>query len=178
MKTTILKIITNTFLTIGTWVFVTNLLDSGSDERLLAGLGAALIYLYISINDFWIKDDYKINLFWKVVLTLLILIGIWLFVTNTLDSGSDERMLAGLGAAISILGITIKGNYSKSEDIPLTGIKNIGTIVFIAFIVVFTFWGLHHKKIRYIESDLYSLESDINSLEKKVDDLEDNSHYH
>lgn len=178
MKTTILKIIANTFLTIGTWVFVTNVLDSGSEERILAGLGAALIFLNISISDFWIKEDYKINLLWKIVLTLLVFIGIWLFVTNTLDSGSEERIIAGLGGAITILGITLKGNYRKSEEIPLSGIKNINTIVSIAFIVLFTFWGMHHKDIRYIESDISNIESNINSLEYKVDDLEDYSHYH
>ncbi|HMU14678.1 MAG TPA: hypothetical protein PKE53_11820, partial [Flavobacteriales bacterium] len=75
MKTSILKIIANTFLTIGTWVFVTNVLDSGSDERIFAGLGAALIFLNISISDFWIKEDYKINLLWKIVLTLSAFIG-------------------------------------------------------------------------------------------------------
>lgn len=178
MKTTILKIIANTFLTIGIWVFITNVLDSGSDERILAGLGAALIYLYISLKDFWLKEVYKINLFWKIVLTLSGVIGIWLFVTNTLDSGSDERILAGLGGAITILGIVLKDNYSKSDDIPLLRNKNISTVVFIAFIVVFTFWGLHHKDIRYIERDINNVESDVNSLEYKVNDLESNSHYH
>lgn len=182
MKTSILKIVANTFLTIGTWVFVTNVLDSGSDERISAGLGAALIFLYISIIDFWINEDYKINLLWKIVLTLLVFIGIWLFVTNTLDSGSDERIFAGLGAAITVLSIILKGNHRKSEEVLLSGNKNISTIVSIAFIVLFTFWGLHHKDIRYIENDISTLESNvessINSLKNKVDDLEDNSHYH
>ncbi len=182
MKTSILKFIANTFLTIGTWVFVTNVLDSGSDARISAGLGAALIFLHISINDFWIKEDYKIIFFWKIILTLLMFFGIWLFVTNTLGSGSDARISAGLGGAITILGITLKENYRKSEEIPLSNIKNISTIVSIAFIVLFTFWGLHYKDIRDIESDInYSrrnVESSINYLEDKVKDLDNNYHYH
>jgi hypothetical protein len=178
MKTSNLKIIANTFLTIGTWVFIYNVSGDGSAERISAGLGAALIFLNISISDFWIKEDYKINLRKKIVLTLLVFIGIWLFVTNTLDYGWDERRIAGLGGAMTILGIILKENYRKSEEIPSSGIKKINTIASITFIVLFTFWGMQHKDMRYIKRDINSLENKVDDLENKVDYFEDNSHYH
>lgn len=178
MKSTILKITANATLLIGVWVFISNVLDSGSDERVLAGLGSALICLYVFLNDFWIKDSLSMKLIWKILSTLFSVVGIWVFVTNTLDSGSDERILAGLGGSLTLLGIVLKENLSKTEIGILSDKRSNTTVYFLLFIALFTFWGLHHKDIRYIESDVSDLESEINSLDSKVDNLEYYSHEH
>jgi hypothetical protein len=178
MKKTTLKIFANTILLIGTWVFISNVLDSGKDERVLAGLGGALIYAYVSLNEFWILDNMKMKWYWKIISFLFSIIGIWLFVTNTLDSGKDERILAGLGGAITLLGTILKDNLSNIENAVSHKDRNNSTLFVLIFITVFTFWGLHHKDIRYVESNVYGLQSEINSLDSKVIDLENYSHNH
>lgn len=178
MKKTILKIFANTILLIGTWVFISNVLDSGNDERVLAGLGGALIYAYVLLNEFWIMDNMKMKLYWKILSFLFSIIGIWLFITNTLDSGNDERILAGLGGAITLLGIILKDNFSNIDNAVSHKDRNNSTLFVLMFITVFTFWGLHHKNIRYVERNVYGLHSEINSLDSKVNDLENYSHNH
>ena len=55
MKTIFLSIIEGIILLVGIWIFLLNVLTRGNDEQLLAGLGGALIFLYILINEYWVK---------------------------------------------------------------------------------------------------------------------------
>jgi len=156
---------------VGAWLFITNTLDSGSDERVLAGLGAGLVLLGLLIKEFRLKLSItQLSIVWKIVVLVCGVIGSWIFVTNTLDSGSDERVLAGLGGALIIIAFYIK-DIKKEQLDEKNIVKGVSTKTALLFLIVFTMYGLHKKDIRYVKSD-------VGDLEYKVDDLEDNSHYH
>lgn len=177
MKTKILKLISYSLLISGVWIFVTNTLDSGSDERVLAGMGSALIILYFFINEFWIMQVSNLKIIWKIITISLFITGIWLFVFGTLDSGSDERVIAGLGAALCCIAMLIKSNFeTKTENSEYKMSKSL--LIIIVFISIFTFWGLHHKEIRGMNYEINNAQRDIDDLEREVRNLEFYTHEH
>ena len=173
-----IKLIKNIALISGIGLFVTNTLDSGKDERLLSGCGSALVIIYFSINEYWTKKDLNIKLPWKILATLLSVIGVFTFVVNSLDSGEDERILAGIGASMFVAGLAIRELFGEATN----GNSNIRldskTIGILAFIICFTFLGLYKNKIQRVERNQYGIEDDIKELDEKVEDLERYSHGH
>jgi hypothetical protein len=172
----ILKVIAYSSLLIGVWVFIANVLDSGKDERLFAGLGSSLICFYVFLNDFWLKNKITTKLIWKILLMLCTSIGIWIFVTNTLDSGKDEKVIAGFGASLTLIGIILKENVLRKNTEILSNTKNNITFYFLFFVILFTLLGLNNKNIRYVKSEIIILDSEINSIESRVDNIEYYSH--
>lgn len=187
-----LKITANLLLVSGTWIFVSNILENGSDARILAGIGAALILSYISLNEIWIERKYELKRVYKFALMILPACGIGLFVTNTLNSSGDSEILAGLGAAITILCILIRSGLTLKQDQQILINTNKEIIYYLAFICAFSFWGKHEEQIKTndrnisslshniyeVQDELNSLRHNVNELEDDVEDLEDYSHYH
>ena len=162
----------------GAWLFISNTLDSGSDERVLAGLGAGIVFLGFAIKEFRLKLSIsQLSVLWKIIVLSFGVIGTWIFVTNTLDSGSDERVLAGLGGALILISLYIRDS-KKEQDAEKSLSSGLNLKTALLFVVIFTFYGLHKKDIRSVNWDIRDIESDVQSLDRKVDDIEDYSHYH
>jgi hypothetical protein len=188
---------------IGTWLFILNTLDTGSDERILAGLGAALLFSSLLVKEIRLKQSIAhLKMIWKVAVIALGTLGTGLFITNTLGTGSDERILAGLGGGLVLISLYIK-DFRISQD---TEKNTLNLKTGLVFLVIFTLYGLQKKDIRHVEKVLDSIEwevsdeddrvndieskvndieskvkgveSNLSYLEYKVGDLEDESHYH
>ena len=172
MKKTILIIIGNLILIIGLWTFITNILYKGHDTNIDAGFGSMLIYSYVLLNDFWINGNLKIKFFWKILISLLSLIGIWMFVTNTLESGRyeriDESMTAGFGGALFALGTLLKKDLSKNNNSPINGKSDFKTLLIAIFVILFTMFGLHNNDIKDIKMKVSDSDYRIDKLEKEI----------
>jgi hypothetical protein len=176
MKKTILIIIGYFILIMGIWVFITNILDNRDEANTVAGFGSMLIYAYVFLNDFWIKDNLRINLLMKILITLFSLIGIWVFVTNILETNSESSMLAGFGGALFVLGVILKKDLSKKDDSNTNDNRNFNTLIISIFVITLTLYGLHRKDIKKIESEVSDSYYSIERLDGRVDDLESKLH--
>lgn len=53
----------------------------------------------------------------KIILNLIMSIGIWVFVTNSHESGADERILAGVGGVLMLSSLLIRDFFSEDFKI-------------------------------------------------------------
>jgi peptidoglycan hydrolase CwlO-like protein len=157
------------FILIGTWLFISNILDSGYDERFLAGLGSALIFTALLIKEIRLKKSIsKLKTIWKIIVLGLGISGIWIFISNVLDSGYDERFYAGLGGAMVLISFYIKD--FKGDQILEN--KSLNLKKGLLILIIFTLYGLQKKDIRYVERKLDSIDTDLYSLDNRIDDVD------
>ena len=171
MKSVTLKITLNVIMSIGIWVFVTNAHESGQEEHILAGLGGVLMLSSLLIKDFF-SEDYRINKIWSVVSSVLVCLGIYIFIYNVLESDWDSRVWVGFGLSIGFLGLSIREIVCKSgKQILLSQKKNL--ICCTAFIILFSLYG---GVINNLE-DIEYIKDDIRSIESKVQDIDEHTKY-
>lgn len=177
MKKNLLIFLELILLTIGIWLFITNTLASSSNERILAGLGGGMLYFSLILRD--IRLNYSIcelKIVWKVIITILGIIGVWLFISNTLATGADKRVLSGLGGALVAISFYIK-HFKKEDTSSKVGINFTSALVFIS---IFTLYGLQKKDIRAVHSNISDtdfnvsdLRSELYDVKSEFDDMED-----
>jgi hypothetical protein len=112
----------------------------------------------------------------KILITLFSLIGIWVFVTNILETNSESSMLAGFGGALFVLGVILKKDLSKKDDSNTNDNRNFNTLIISIFVITLTLYGLHRKDIKKIESEVSDSYYSIERLDGRVDDLESKLH--